>query len=114
MLVRVCGCLAVLVFLATAGAAELNSDLETLKSSAVRQFSSVQPLQWGETVTGVKTRLATDKPVLALTLDGCGGAKGKGVDSRLMEFLIRENIPATLFVNARWIDANLELFLLQQ
>jgi peptidoglycan/xylan/chitin deacetylase (PgdA/CDA1 family) len=33
-----------------------------------------------------------------------------GVDAALMDFLVREKIPATLFVNARWIDANPELF----
>jgi peptidoglycan/xylan/chitin deacetylase (PgdA/CDA1 family) len=48
--------------------------------------------------------------VIAVTLDACGSANGKGVDSRLLDFLIREQIPATLFINARWIDANPELF----
>lgn len=68
------------------------------------------PLQWGETVTGVRTRLDTGERVIALTLDACGSARGKGVDAGLMDFLAREGIPATLFVNARWIDANPELF----
>ena len=45
-----------------------------------------------------------------MTLDACGSAKGKGVDTRLLEFLIREQVPATLFINGRWIDANPELF----
>lgn len=70
----------------------------------------VSPRQWGERVSGVRTRLDTADKVVALTLDACGSPKGKGVDSRLMEFLEREGIPATLFVNARWIDANPELF----
>jgi peptidoglycan/xylan/chitin deacetylase (PgdA/CDA1 family) len=54
--------------------------------------------------------LATDEKVIALTLDACGSASGKGVDARLMDFLAREQVPATLFINARWIDANPELF----
>ena len=59
---------------------------------------------------GVRTRLDTKDKVIALTLDACGSAKGKGVDANLMDFLIQEQIPATLFINARWIDANPELF----
>jgi peptidoglycan/xylan/chitin deacetylase (PgdA/CDA1 family) len=58
----------------------------------------------------VRTRLITGEKVIALTLDACGSAKGKGVDVRLMDFLVHERIPATLFINARWIDANPELF----
>jgi peptidoglycan/xylan/chitin deacetylase (PgdA/CDA1 family) len=54
--------------------------------------------------------LATDGKVVALTLDACGSARGKGVDARLMDFLEKERIPATLFINARWIDANPALF----
>jgi peptidoglycan/xylan/chitin deacetylase (PgdA/CDA1 family) len=33
-----------------------------------------------------------------------------GVDRALINFLRREKIPATLFINARWIGPNLELF----
>jgi peptidoglycan/xylan/chitin deacetylase (PgdA/CDA1 family) len=47
---------------------------------------------------------------LALTLDACGSPNGKGFDAALFAFLEQERIPATLFVNARWIDANPELF----
>src|ERR1044072_7652678 len=68
------------------------------------------PVQWGETVPGVRTRLDTRDKVIALTLDACGSPKGKGVDAALMDFLERERIPATLFINARWIDASPELF----
>jgi peptidoglycan/xylan/chitin deacetylase (PgdA/CDA1 family) len=83
---------------------------EKLKQQVSTHFSREKPLCWGENVTGVHTRLATNEKVIALTLDACGSAKGNGVDSRLMDFLIREQIPATLFINARWIDANPELF----
>jgi peptidoglycan/xylan/chitin deacetylase (PgdA/CDA1 family) len=74
------------------------------------RFAGRIPHQWGETVTGVRTRLDTREKMIALTLDACGSAKGKGVDARLMDFLAREQVPATLFINARWIDANPELF----
>lgn len=66
--------------------------------------------QWGEQVTGVRTRLATDDRVVALTFDACGGANGNGYDEKLIEFLIAEEIPATLFFNQRWIEANEDTF----
>jgi peptidoglycan/xylan/chitin deacetylase (PgdA/CDA1 family) len=37
-------------------------------------------------------------------------ARGKGADRQLLDFLTQQQIPATLFVNARWIDANPALF----
>lgn len=67
--------------------------------------------QWGENITGVATRFQTDKKEIALTFDACGGsAKSSQVDEKLLEFLIVHQIPATLFINARWIDSNLEMF----
>ncbi|NTW98897.1 MAG: polysaccharide deacetylase family protein [Geobacteraceae bacterium] len=91
-------------------AAPHEASLESLKQQVTDRFSGVAPAMWGERVPGVRTRLDTDQKVIALTLDACGSPRGKGVDSRLMEFLIREQIPATLFINGRWIDANPELF----
>jgi peptidoglycan/xylan/chitin deacetylase (PgdA/CDA1 family) len=89
---------------------EIHPSLELLKQQISSRFSGRMPLQWGENVPGVRTRLATDEKVIALTLDACGSAKGTGVDAALMDFLAREQIPATLFINARWIDANPTLF----
>jgi peptidoglycan/xylan/chitin deacetylase (PgdA/CDA1 family) len=83
---------------------------ESLRQQFTTRFAGVEPHKWGENIPGVRTRLDTDEKVIAITLDACGSGKGKGVDARLMEFLIREKIPATLFVNGRWIDANPELF----
>jgi peptidoglycan/xylan/chitin deacetylase (PgdA/CDA1 family) len=91
-------------------AASPTASLESLKQQLTARFTGVAPTLWGETVPGVRTRLDTKEKVIALTLDACGSAKGKGVDARLVDFLIREQIPATLFINGRWIDANPELF----
>jgi peptidoglycan/xylan/chitin deacetylase (PgdA/CDA1 family) len=102
--------LSTLIFAFQAFAAAPQPTLDTLKSQYTTQFSGTAPVKWGENVPGVRRRLDTDEKVIALTLDACGSAKGKGVDSRLMEFLIREQIPATLFLNGRWIDANPALF----
>lgn len=77
----------------------------------VSLYSRILPKEWGETVTGVKTTLHTKERVIVLTFDACGSPKGKGIDMDLMYFLEQEKIPATLFINARWIDANPELFL---
>jgi len=76
----------------------------------LNQFNR-QPIEWGENVSGVKTRIKTDEKKIALTFDACGGDYGNDYDEKLMSFLKEEQIPATLFVNERWIIANEELFL---
>lgn len=75
-----------------------------LRSDLINKYQI--PKEWGENVTGVKTRLNTTDKVIALTLDACGGVNGNGYDAELMYYLRTENIPATLFINSRWIDAN--------
>ncbi len=82
------------------------SDRAVLKKSLTLRYGSELPREWGEAVTGVKTRLKTRDKVIALTMDACGSAKGMGYDQRLIEFLRMEQVPATLFINARWIDPN--------
>lgn len=86
-------------------------DLATLKDRITQEFGTRIPQQWGEAVTGVLTRLDTDQNVLALTFDACGGKYGSGCDAALISYLEREQIPATLFINARWIAANPDAFL---
>lgn len=103
----------IFIFMASAAFASENTTMlavENLNNQIAFPYIGRTPSQWGEKVTGLKTRLDTNEKVIALTLDACGSTKGKGVDSRLINFLTREQIPATLFINARWIDANPELF----
>lgn len=69
------------------------------------------PVEWGENVTGVVTKLQTDERVIALTFDACGGPYGSGYDKELIQFLIEEEIRATLFFNYRWIQENMDEFL---
>ena len=102
--------LAIILAASLCFAAAPQQSVETLKQQISARYAGVTPIRWGEIVPGVRTRLDTDEKVIALTLDACGSTKGKGVDSRLVAFLIREQIPATLFINGRWIDANPELF----
>src|SRR5690625_3832933 len=68
------------------------------------------PNEWGEFVTGVKTKIKTDKKKIALTFDACGGDFGSQYDADLISFLRSEQVPATLFLNERWIKANETLF----
>jgi peptidoglycan/xylan/chitin deacetylase (PgdA/CDA1 family) len=91
-------------------AATAKDDYETMKKSIATKYKNQTPKQWGEVVTGVKTNLKTNNKVIAITMDACGSKKGMDFDRRLISFLENENIPATLFINARWIDGNLETF----
>jgi peptidoglycan/xylan/chitin deacetylase (PgdA/CDA1 family) len=79
------------------------------KEQMIAKFSGRVPLEWGEVVKGVKTRLNTDQKVLALTFDACGGPKGSNYDEKLIRYLENEKIPATLFVSGKWIDANSDI-----
>lgn len=46
---------------------------------------------------------------MSLTFDACGGAHGSFVDVALLDTLRREDVPATLFLNERWIRDNPQL-----
>ncbi|MDQ1298078.1 MAG: hypothetical protein QG558_617 [Campylobacterota bacterium] len=75
-------------------------------------YAQTPPQQWGENVTGVTTKFHSDKKEIALTFDACGGsARSSQYDEGLIEFLTAHRIPATLFINARWIDSNPEIFM---
>jgi peptidoglycan/xylan/chitin deacetylase (PgdA/CDA1 family) len=78
----------------------------TSRRTLIRRYSGERPAAWGEHVPGVVLRLPTTEGVVALTLDACGGRTGSGYDAELIETLRRGRVPATLFVNARWIEAN--------
>ncbi|MGH3714145.1 MAG: polysaccharide deacetylase family protein [Micromonosporaceae bacterium] len=75
------------------------------RAQVVAKYAGAVPTEWGTDVTGVTRRLATTEPVVALTFDACGGS-GSGYDHALIATLRRHRVPATLFLNARWIAAN--------
>lgn len=81
-----------------------------VKQRIINTYQDVVPQQWGETVTGVKTHLATHDKIIALTFDACGSQHGMHHDTKITDFLIKEQIPATLFINARWIKPNMAAF----
>lgn len=83
--------------------------MEELKARVANQLGGRVPVQWGETVEGVRTRFDTDRPAVALTFDACGSAHD-GYDAALIDFLRKERIPATLFVTGKWIEKNPDAF----
>ncbi|AYC99557.1 polysaccharide deacetylase family protein [Neorhizobium sp. NCHU2750] len=49
-----------------------------------------------------KAEIGRAKPRVALTFDACMGA----VDERILQTLVKERVPATIFVTARWLRKN--------
>lgn len=74
------------------------------RESIETRYSDAKPDAWGLDLPGVVQRTASD--AVALTFDACGGQNGSGYDEALIEMLRRERVPATLFLNSRWIQAN--------
>lgn len=70
-----------------------------------------EPKQWGENVTGVVTTFDSSTKEIALTFDACGGSfRSSQYDRELIDYLNNNRIPATLFINARWIKSNPDIF----
>jgi peptidoglycan/xylan/chitin deacetylase (PgdA/CDA1 family) len=85
--------------------------LYKMKSYIQNKYAGQKPNLWGEKIPGVILRLPTNEKVIALTFDACGGPKGSGYDVELIHYLRQHHLPATLFINSRWIDANYERFM---
>jgi peptidoglycan/xylan/chitin deacetylase (PgdA/CDA1 family) len=80
-------------------------DYRLLREIISTEFSGQVPHEWGESVSGVKTRLKTEDKVVMLGVDICD-LMDKGQDAKLIKFLAAENIPATLFLCGDWVDKN--------
>lgn len=74
------------------------------RDDVVAEFDGRSPTAFGTAVAGVTRGL--EGPAVLLTFDACGGPRGSGVDAPLLAVLRRLQVPATLFLNLRWIDAN--------
>ena len=83
-----------------------DSSYQQLKAEIVDKFKSAQPGQFGPFVKGVDEDIKTDKKIMALTFDACGGPHGSGYDEELINFLRQNKIPATIFLSGLWIDAH--------
>ncbi|MET9535416.1 polysaccharide deacetylase family protein [Streptomyces sp. NPDC006649] len=75
------------------------------RAAAVARYGSARPSGWGFDAPGVLTALPPSQRAIALTFDACGGPGGSGYDQDLIGFLRSRRVPATLFINSRWIDA---------
>jgi len=87
-----------------------NNQKQSLRDKIISEFQNASPKEWSEHATGVKTRLDTSDKVIALTFDACGGAGKNGYDEKLIQYLEKEKIPATLFIGGQWIENNSEVF----
>lgn len=75
------------------------------------RYAHARPTGWDMALTGIRTiedsqATPTGAPRMALTFDACGGSGGDGVDRALLAGLRSLDVPATVFLNSRWIDAN--------
>jgi peptidoglycan/xylan/chitin deacetylase (PgdA/CDA1 family) len=75
------------------------------RAQAVARYGHLTPHTWGFGGPGVVQKVP-GRRVIALSFDACGGPGGSGYDRDLIAFLRRRDVPATLFLNSRWIDAN--------
>ncbi|MGQ4600284.1 polysaccharide deacetylase family protein [Nocardia sp. R6R-6] len=75
-------------------------------SAVAARHAGTLPLRWGVEMPGITSTFPATNKQLALTFDACGGPGNNDIDEALLNFLIAEQIPATLFLNKRWIDAN--------
>lgn len=81
------------------------------RAQIAEKYKGVVPRFWGERVPGVVTHIKTNEKIIALTLDACGGKTGSAYDKDLIDYLVKNKVQATLFLNARWIDRNLDVFM---
>ncbi len=87
--------------------AKENKDIN--ENTIIQKYSNPSPKKWSENIDGVIKILPGNEKVLALTLDLCG-SKNDSLDEDLIEFLRKNEIPATLFVNYRCINKYPEKF----
>lgn len=84
---------------------EIAADFPT-REEIGQKYKDIAPALWGEDIDGIISKIPTDEKIIALTFDACGWGQGSGYDEELIEFLISENIPATLFISGKWIEDN--------
>ncbi len=75
---------------------------DNCKNINLSKFKNIKPTVWGEHFEGIIDTFDTSKKEIALTFDACGGK----YDKELIDFLIDNNIKATLFFSGKWLEAN--------
>gem|GEM_PF-512675 len=85
-------------------------DYLALKSAVLGEFKDLKPGRFGESVQGFERDKRSERKMIALTFDACGG-RCSGFNAALIDYLRREKLRATLFVSGIWIEKNREIFL---
>ncbi len=90
-----------------------NGSLEELGARFQAKYGKLKPQLWGETLPGITLllphpRAGSGTRRLALTLDACGGPKGKSYDAGIISLLREHQVPATIFVTSQWLKNNKE------
>ncbi|MBG6216025.1 peptidoglycan/xylan/chitin deacetylase (PgdA/CDA1 family) [Arthrobacter sp. CAN_A6] len=76
------------------------------RDEIIDRHAGRSPYYWGLEAPGVVSRIPNGSQGVALTLDFCGGPGGSSFDPDLIAGLQRLRVPATLFLNARWVAHN--------
>lgn len=74
------------------------------RDAVVAEFEGREPRWFGLDGPGVVSRTPADG--VCLTFDLCGGEYGSGLDEALVEVLVDSGVPATFFMNQRWLDVD--------
>lgn len=86
-------------------------DYLAFKKRIMAEFARAKAGKFSEFVNyrRKETDKSLDQKVIALTFDACGG-RHSGYNAPLIDYLRKEQIPATLFVTGIWIEKNKETF----
>lgn len=76
----------------------------TQPGAVAAEYERHRPTAWGMDLPGIRTTFAPTGKQMAITFDACGGPNNDAMSDELINFLIAQRIPATLFLNKRWID----------
>lgn len=88
----------------TAAASSSPTPALPTREELVARFEGREPAWFGLEGPGIVAR--TDAPGVCLTFDLCGGKRGSGLDEALVDVLMDFAVPATFFMNQRWLDAD--------
>ncbi|TCJ94215.1 polysaccharide deacetylase family protein [Nocardia alba] len=75
-------------------------------AAVAARHAGAHPQSWGVDLPGITSSFPAAGKQFALTFDACGGPGNSDIDQALIDLLIAERIPSTLFLNKRWIDAD--------
>lgn len=73
------------------------------RQNIIDEFAGRRPTQFGMFLPGM---IRHGKRRVALTFDACGGSRGSGFDKKIISTLRKRRVPATLFLNSRWIQTH--------